>query len=71
MENILFASVENTIGQVRLIDAPEEIQKLNDRTGKRWRMDFSEAIFLVDEEAGINNPCDLSEGFVWIVTDEF
>ncbi len=63
-------SVCDNIGQVKKDQAEAEIARLNAKGNKKWKADNSHFLFCPDEtDERCNNPCKLSEGYVWIVTE--
>lgn len=63
----LYTTCSKNIGQVLLSDADAEIQRLNSQSIHKWRKDDSDFMYIEDEtDDNVSNPCELSEGYVWI-----
>jgi hypothetical protein len=68
--NTFYCEMIETIGQMDTTSAKVHIQRMQEQTGLKWRMDFSEYLFCVDEtDEDVHNPAELGEGNCWVVTD--
>ena len=67
----LFTTMTNNIGQIKIEDSDNEIKRLEKSfPNTKWRKDFSEFIYVVDEsDEDVNNPCELKDGYCWVVCD--
>lgn len=70
-KKILYTTMSNNIGQVKIENAQKEIDRLNkQKNTDSWRTDDSPFIFVKDEtDDDVNNPCERIEGFVWITCE--
>jgi len=70
MNNTIYRLSHQHVGQMRAESAPKEIERLERQTGRKWRTDKSPFLYCEDEtDENVHNPCELSEGFVWVVRD--
>lgn len=57
------------IGQVRIEEASEHLNRLNAQGLQKWKVDFSDFLYCEDElDEDVNNPIELSDGYCFIVT---
>jgi hypothetical protein len=68
MENTLYCSISDNIGQVRIENADAEVERMNLQfPNEVWRKDFSEFMYCWDEtEDDVANPCKLNDGYCWV-----
>lgn len=68
----LIVECHQTIGQMREEHADSEVERMIKQTGKKWRKDYSDQMYAVDEtDDDVHNPCPRLDGHCFVTCSNY